>query len=119
MITIDVKTLLICLLLIAITVLVVFLVVAAAHLIKTLKSLTKVLSDVEVVSDIAAERTRQVDGIVDDVTTTISGVTNKLKGDQGILKAISIIASAIIAIKNILFKSSDNNETTQKQEKSK
>ena len=53
MLTIDVKTLLLCVLIFAGIVLVVFLMVAVYNLIKTLKKSQKVLDDFEIVSKIA------------------------------------------------------------------
>ena len=115
MITIDVKTLLISLLIIAVIVLVVFLIVVAANLIKSLKSLTKVLADVETVTDIASERSKQLDVVVGDVTKTISGVTSNVKDSEGFIKSVSIIIKAIVAIKNVLAKSEKKPEAQAKE----
>ena len=109
----DPKSVLLGLLIIAVIVLVVFIIIAVANLIKSLKSLTKVLSDVEIVTHVAQERTKQIDHVLDDVTKTVAGVTTKVKGNDGIIKSISIIASAAVAIKNVLANKSKENSATK------
>ena len=118
-ITIDLKTLLLGLLIIAIIVLVIYLIVAVANLIKSLKSLSKVLDDFQVVSDIAAARSKQIDHVVNDVATTVSGATSQIKDNQGIIKSLQILVGAIIAIKNVVSKNNEKKATTGKPAPSK
>ena len=91
MLTIDVKTALLCLLIIAAIVLAVYLTVAAYNLIKTLKQSQKVLDDFEVVAKIASERTQQLDKF-------IAQTQKKIKSGQGIINSIPVIFSAISKI---------------------
>ena len=91
MLTIDVKTALLCLLIIAGIVLAVYLIVAVYHLIKTLKQSQKVLEEFEIVSEIAAKRTQQVDKLIDQAS-------KKIKAGQGVLNTIPIIFSTIAKI---------------------
>ena len=94
MLTIDVKTALICLLIIAGIVLGVYLIIAVYNLIKTLKQTQKVLADFEVVSKIASERTQQLDHIIEQTQ-------KKVKSGQGILNSIPVIVSAIARIAKV------------------
>ncbi|MDR0876069.1 MAG: hypothetical protein LBN12_07670 [Clostridiales Family XIII bacterium] len=91
----DVKTFLLCLLIIAAVVLIVFAIVAVYNLIKTLQKSQKVLSDFEVVSEVASKRTKQLDEAIEKSSKKI-----KAGGGigAGITTAIPIIISAITAI---------------------
>jgi ABC-type maltose transport system permease subunit len=95
MLTIDVKTLLLCLLLIAVIVLIIFAIVAVYNLIKTLKSSQKVLADFEVVSEVASKRTKQLDEAIEKSSKKIK---NSGGVASGITSAIPIIISAVAAI---------------------
>ena len=95
MLTIDVKTALICLLIIAGIVLAVFLIVAVYNLIKTLQQSQKVLSDFEVVAKVASERTAQLDKFISDTQ-------KKMKSGQNIFNSIPIIVSAIGQIAKVV-----------------
>ena len=88
MLTIDVKTMLICLLIIAAIVLVIYAIVAVYHLTETLKRSQKVLDEFEIVSRIASERTQQLDKVIDQTS-------KKIKSGQGVLNAIPVIVAAI------------------------
>jgi hypothetical protein len=108
MLTIDVKTLLLCLLLIAVIILVVFAIVAVYNLIKTLKSSQKVLADFEVVSEVASKRTKQLDAAIEKSSKklkTSSGVAG------GITSAIPIIISAVAAIAKYAGSKKDGKES--------
>ena len=91
MLTIDVKTALICLLIIAAIVLAVYLIVAAYNLIKTLKQSQQVLADFEVVSKISSERTKQLDSFIEQAQ-------KKAKSGQGIINSIPVIFTVISKI---------------------
>ena len=92
--TIDVKSALICLLIIAGIVLAIYLIVAVYHLIKTLKHSQKVLEDFEVVSKIASERTQQLDKFIDQTS-------KKVKAGQNVFNAVPVIISAIAQIAKV------------------
>ncbi|MDR1272298.1 MAG: hypothetical protein LBK04_04840 [Clostridiales Family XIII bacterium] len=101
MVTLDLKLLLLSLLIIAGVVLIVFITVAVANMIKTLKGVNGILADVQVMTDIAAERSKQVNEVVDDVVETIKETNVKIRGNKNIIKAASSVGSLIMAIKNI------------------
>jgi cell division protein FtsB len=68
MITIDVKYTLICLVLIALFVLLIYLAVLAKNLITTVKNANKVIEDASVVSGIASDKATELDDIVGDLS---------------------------------------------------
>ena len=78
-VTIDLKMLLLIIACIAIVVLVVFLVRCLRKLAVTLDNTNKVLEDVGVVTEIAAQRSRDVDGIISDVSESVSEITDTIK----------------------------------------
>jgi H+/gluconate symporter-like permease len=98
MLTIDVKTALISLLIIAVIVLVIFSIVAVYNLIKTLQQSQKVLSDFEVVAKVASERTAQLDKFID-------AAQKKIKSGQNIFNSVPIIVAAVGQIAKVISQS--------------
>ena len=108
MLTIDVKTALLCLLIIAAIVLAVYLIVAVYNLIKTLKQSQAVLADFEVVSKIASERTQQLDKFIEQTQ-------KKAKSGQAFINSIPVVFSVISKIaKTAGQQSAKNNEAGKK-----
>ena len=108
MLTIDVKSALLCLLIIAGIVLAVYLIVAVYQLIKTLKQSQKVLDDFEIVAHIASERTQQLDKLIDQTS-------KKLKAGQGILNSLPIIFKAISQIAKVVGKQNEKSSATKEK----
>ena len=92
--TIDIGTLL-CLLVIGGIVLVIYLIIAAYNLVKTLKQSQKVLTDLEVVSRISSERAQQLDKLIEQAS-------KKFKSSQGVLNSLPIIFKAIANIAKVV-----------------
>ena len=99
-VTIDIKMLAIVVLVIALVVLIVYLIKALKKLIATLDHANTILEDVEVVAGIAAERSKDIDGIIDNVSTSVSDMSEAIKGKQNIVSATSSVVKAIAAVKN-------------------
>jgi len=95
MITIDVKYTLICLVLIALFVLLIYLAVLAKNLITTVKNTNKVIEDASVVSGIASDKATELDDIVGDLTGAVNDVTKAMKGNQSLIGALTNMAKAI------------------------
>ena len=83
------------LLIVAVIILVVFLIIAAYNLIKTLKRSQKVLDDLEVVVKITSKRTQEIDKIIEQMS-------KKIKSGQGVFQSIPIIVKTIARIAKIL-----------------
>lgn len=98
-------------------VLVIFAIVAVKHLINTLKSASIVLKDVEVISAIAAERAKDLDGIIDNVSVSVSNVSKSFKEKKGIAQVISSAISLISTIRGFVAKKKKTTDTAEKKER--
>lgn len=114
MITIDVKTALVYLLLVAAIVLVGYLIVVAKNLVKTVKEVNKILEDAAVVSSVTAEKASQLDGIVGDVCSAVSDISQAVKGEQSAIGAVSNLAKSAGSLVAI-FKSGKPKKNTKKK----
>ena len=85
------------LLIIAGIVLAVYLIVAVYNLIKTLKQTQKVLSDFEVVAEIASKRSKQLDKLIEDTS-------KKFKSGKNVFNTIPLVVSAITKIAGMVGK---------------
>jgi len=108
MLTIDVKTALLSLLIIAAIVLVIYGIVAVYNLTKTLKKSQKVLDDFEIVSRIASERTQELDKFIDQTQ-------KKIKSGQNVLNALPVIASAVAKIMKVVGQQKARNADGEKK----
>lgn len=117
MITIDVKTALICCLFVVLIVLVVYVTIMVKHLVETVKNLNSVLQNVKVVTKIASERASQIDVIVDDVQSAVSGVADAVKGKQSFFGALSNMLRAFSSLAAILMKKQKKVNRSGKKEK--
>ncbi|MCI2062119.1 MAG: hypothetical protein LKJ83_05030 [Eubacteriaceae bacterium] len=98
------------LLIAALIVLVVFLIVMAANLIKTLKHTNKVMDDVEVITAIARKRTEDVDQMVDGISGSVKGITSAFKGQETLIQALSAVAKAVTSVIGMLKHDSGSEE---------
>lgn len=113
MITIDIKTALIYLLLVAAVVLVCYLIVVAKNLVTTIKNVNKILEDASVVSGVAAEKSLEVNDMIDNIQTAVADVSSAVKGDASTFGAVANIAKTAASLRN-LFKS-DNSKKKRKK----
>lgn len=105
---IDAKTLLIILVLVALIVLIVYAVFLIRKLMGTLERADKVLDDLQVVSEIAAARSKDIDGIVENVSGSVSEISGALKGNQGTISAVAGIAKSVASIKGAMDKKKED-----------
>ena len=115
MITIDVKYTLICLVLLALFVLIIYLAVLTKNLITTVKNANKVVDDASVVSGIAADKATQLDDIVGDVSGAVSDLTNAMKGNQSLIGALTNVAKAIAATASYIKGDSDSSSDDEEK----
>ncbi len=101
-ITLDMKTLGMALIIIGLLVLIVFCIVFVKNLIITIQHTNQILKDAEKISAIAAERSEQVDGLVGDVAESVGQVTDAIKGNQSIPAALTSLVNAVTALKNLV-----------------
>lgn len=104
MITLDLRTLLVSILLIAIIVFVVYLTIAMKNLIITLKNANKVLEDANVVSSIVADKATRSEVALDKVLDACDSFSNAVKGEEGVMAVLGSIAKAITSIASLFKK---------------
>ncbi|MDR1797596.1 MAG: hypothetical protein LBR44_09205 [Clostridiales Family XIII bacterium] len=116
MLTIDLKDLLICILILAAIALVIYALVMLVRFAPSLQRLDKILADMEVVTATASKRTKQFDGAIDNFSKSFSGISKKVKEGQNIMAAISIILSMFSNIATALKKDGDKDKGKAGQE---
>ena len=119
MITIDVKYTLICLVLLALFVLLIYLAVLAKNLITAVKSANKVVEDAAVVSGIASDKATQLDDIVGDLSGAVSDVTKAMKGNQSLIGALTNMAKAVASAVSYMKKGSSAKDDEPAEENGK
>ena len=116
--TIDLKTLGFIVLGIALLILLIYLILLVRKAIDTLKRADVVLDDCQDVTGVASTRVIQLDGAVDDLSDSITGVADAFRGGQEKGKSLGTVLNAAGAIKDILTKdSSPEAQEERKREK--
>ncbi len=110
MITIDIKTLLIYLVLAAALVLLIYLIVLVKNLVSTVKNTNQVLEDTAVVSGIVAEKAKAADGLADDVIEALGSFAKAVRGEENLIAALSNIAKTLGMVMSFARKKDDKNE---------
>jgi hypothetical protein len=72
------------------------------HLVATVKSLNKILADTEIISEMAARRSKDVDKILDDATESVGSLAEIIKGNQSAIAALTTIVNALGSLKNLI-----------------
>ena len=99
-ITIDLKMLILIIICIAVVVLVVYLIRCLKSLMVTLEHTNEILENVETMTDLAAKRSKDIDGIIDNVSETVSDLSDTVREKQGVISMITAIARAILAVRD-------------------
>ena len=89
---------------IGLIVLLMYFIVLVKNLINSVKLTNKILEDSKGITSIAADRAKEIDSIVGDVSVTIGSLTESIKGNQSALKALSTIVNTLGAIKSLFNK---------------
>ena len=89
---------------IGLIVLLMYFIVLVKNLINTIKLTNKILEDSKVITSIAADRAKEIDSIVGDVSVSVGSFAESIKENQSALKALSIIVNTLGAIKSLLNK---------------
>ena len=97
---IDSKTLFLIVLGIALLVLIIYLIQLTRKIMTSMDHTINILEDVAIVTDLAAKRSKDVDGIIGDVSESVESLSQAVKGDQNIFSAISSVIKAVAAVKN-------------------
>jgi len=113
-VTVDLKALAIVVVVIAVVVLAAYRVRVLKRLMVTLEHTNKILEDVEVISEIAANRSKDVDGIIGNVSESVTEMSDAIKGKQNIVSAVSSVIKAAAAVKNAVDKKDKDKEDKDK-----
>jgi len=92
---IDLKTLFLIVLGIALLVLIVYLIQLTRKLLTSMDHTINILEDVATIT----KRSKDVDGIIGDVSESVESLSKAVKGDQNIFSAISSVIKAVAAVK--------------------
>ena len=87
---------------IGIIILLISMIKLTATLIKTLKKTNAVLDDTQVITGIAAERTKEIDVAVGDTVGVVANVAKSFKGRQGVVGSVTTLAAAVGALRELL-----------------
>lgn len=98
---IDLKTLFLIVLGIALLVLIIYLIQLTRKIMTSMDHTINILEDVAIITDLAAKRSKDVDGIIGDVSESVESLSQAVKGDQNIFSAISSVIKAVAAVKNV------------------
>jgi uncharacterized protein YoxC len=101
---ISIGTLLIVLLGVGGLVLIIYLIVLVRNLNETLKKANEVIEEAHIVTEIAAKRMQEVDGIVDDISTSVKSISENLKGHISIAKIAAAVVNLATSVKGFVDK---------------
>lgn len=102
--TFSLKDVLLIALLVVAIIFFIYLIIVLKNLIVTIKRSNEILEDVQTMTDIAEKRAKDIDIVIDGVSVSVKSVTNTLKGNDSIIKQLSTISAAIMAIVGIFKK---------------
>ena len=95
-----------------VVVLVIYLVRLLKKMMITLEHANKILEDVEVVSEIAANRSKDLDGIIGNVSESAAEISAAVKGNKNVVAAAASVVKAAAAVKKAVEK--DKKEKKEK-----
>jgi len=72
------------------------------NLVVTIKHTNKILEDAQVVTKITAERSKEVDKMIDGAVSSVSVITESFKGNQSKLTALATLINTIAAAKKVV-----------------
>ncbi len=102
--TFTVRELCMFLLMACLIVLVIFLIVLVVKALGTLKTVNQILEDAKPIASVANKRVNEVDGLLDDVTTSMGGVKNALHGNENLVQSLSSVGKAVSSLVGMLKK---------------
>jgi len=89
---------------IGIIILIFYSVIFLKQLILSVKYTNEILEDTKIISKIAADRTKDLDKAVGDITSSVSNLSEVIKGNQNMIAALTSIVNALASLKNIIKK---------------
>ena len=75
------------------------------NLVITVQHANKILEDTQVISQIAADKSKEVDKMMGDIASSVGSVSDIIKGNQNTISALTSIVNSLGSLKNIINKS--------------
>jgi len=98
-------------------VLLIYLVILVANLIKTMRQAQTIMKDVETITGIASKRTKDVDGLLEDVIKSASSIVSNLKGEVSLAKVGTAIVNLVTAVRGLIKSKGADDKEPKKEEK--
>ena len=108
-VTLDIKVLAFITIAIVLVVFLIYLIQLMRKLIVTVNRTNKILEDAEVISNIAADRSKEVDGIISNVSESVSTMAAAIKEKQNIIAAVTSMVKSLVMLKNAVCDNKDEN----------
>lgn len=74
------------------------------NLIVTVRHTNKILEDAQIITKLAADRSKDVDKMIDDFATSASSISKNIKGNQSTIAALTSIVNSIASFKKLIKK---------------
>lgn len=92
---------------VAVIILLIYVIILVRGLIPAVKNTKKITDDAAVITSIARKRTEDLDGVLDDVTDSVHGLSEALKGKESLVQSLSSIGKAITSLIGLLKKGNE------------
>ena len=71
------------------------------NLVKTIKSTNKILEDVEIITKITADKSKEINKVIDDAVSSVGCISESIKGNQSKLAAFAVIINTLATLKGV------------------
>lgn len=99
-ISLNLTELLILVLLVLTIALVIYIMTLVSRTKKSLDKLDSVLEDANRISTIAAEKTEQIDGVIDNATDTVMGIVETVHENSSMISRVASVGTGAMAVKS-------------------
>lgn len=92
----------------AVLILLIYCIAFVKNLIPAVKNMNKILEDTQVITGIAADKSKEADKLISDLSSSIGSISDIIKGNQSVVAALTSLVNAIGSLKNLLQKKEKN-----------
>lgn len=86
----------------AVLVLLIYCIIFVKNLIPAIKNVNRILEDTQVISAITADKAKDLDKIVSDLSSSVGSISDIIKGNQSVVAAITSLINAVGSLKNLI-----------------
>ncbi|MCL1982857.1 MAG: hypothetical protein FWG53_07235 [Clostridiales bacterium] len=83
-------------------VLIAYAIAVLKNLVVTVKQTNKILENTEVITKVAADKSKEVDKLISEVAASVGSVSDIIKGNQSKISALTSIVNAVASLKNLI-----------------